>query len=633
MSIIDTYVHSDDTEYEIADSATRIRVSTIENKIPSGASPSNKMATASDVTGLQDNIIANTKLIKDTVGWSGKQLLPITLSKLKELNTGGTWVDNVYTFKGLTYTVAHDGDSVISITQTGTSTGTGYLFLAYLPLKNGDSFILNGSASNSSGTTTYMRVGKGGTEGTFVLSSIGGAETPVNISEDNNYSINIACGSIGITGTYVWKPMLRPANILDSTYEPYFGSTAFPRSEQAVLGAKNFLPNNNVTQTINGITFTKNADGSVTIGAGTASANTSYILGDIKPKAGNYILSRGTTNGQAFLSLSKYNGSTWVAGLVEIGNQAISEKGFTVDYSGYDTLRGFIYIGSGITISTPFTVYPMVRLASDPDDTYVPYAPINKELFPRSEQNLLGAKNQLPNTGKNETVNYVTFTNNSDGSITVNGTATAETWHVIEDVFTIPKGNYILTGCPNGGANDKFQVSFVVRNADNTADETTYKDYGDGVKVDIPADGRRCPAYIVVRNGQAINNLTFKPMLRPASDPDATYAPFAMNNKGLTDVSRRIQSVNIGNRSTCKIVPTDFANQQLFFITIAGSLPVKNGAFVVTVYGNKTGMVDEISSSSGHTITINTDGELEITTGAATYRRIMVVSSADFSIV
>ena len=135
------------------------------------------------VDNIQSNVIANTKLMKDSLGWSGKNKLPITLSKLKELNTAGTWVDNVYTFKGLIFTVAHDGDSVISITQTGTSTGTGYLYLGYLPLKNGDSFILNGSPSNTTAQTTYIRVGKGGTEGSFFKSNYGGNETAFDISE------------------------------------------------------------------------------------------------------------------------------------------------------------------------------------------------------------------------------------------------------------------------------------------------------------------------------------------------------------------------------------------------------------------------------------------------------------------
>ena len=181
-------------------------------------------------------------------------------------------------------------------------------------------------------------------------------------------------------GYYGVKRSLRnKLETIVGTYDETIKSL-FPRPEQAVLGAKNILPNNNTTQTINGIPFTKNADGSVTIGVGTASANTSYILGDIKPKAGNYILSRGTTNGQLSLSLNKYSGSVFVSNLVEIGDQAISEKKFTVDYSGYDMIKGFIYIRSGTVISTPFIVYPMIRLASDPDDTYVPYAMANREL-------------------------------------------------------------------------------------------------------------------------------------------------------------------------------------------------------------------------------------------------------------
>ena len=387
------------TVYDYTDAAAQASIAAIEEKIPDVASSENQLVTEAGlnnvlnfkedkvpgkglstndydntakgiVDNIQSNIIANTKLIKDTVGWSGKNKIPYPYYHTTRTENGITFTDN--------------GDGTVTANGTATAmTWFSMIATSYANASNlfekGQRYILNGCPKGGNGN---YRIRFNCNPYSYVNDDLGDGvefEYPDDSTLTHVY-IMIGVSSGATLNNVKFKPMLRDADILDDTYEPYFGSTAFPRSEQAVLGAKNILPNNNTTQTINGIPFTKNADGSVTIGAGTASANTSYILGDINPKAGNYILSRGTTNGQAFLSVSKYNGSTWVAGLAEIGNQAISEKEFTIDYVGYDTVRGFLYIGSGVTISTPYTVYPMIRVASDKDDTYAPYAMTNREL-------------------------------------------------------------------------------------------------------------------------------------------------------------------------------------------------------------------------------------------------------------
>lgn len=142
-------------------------------------------------------------------------------------------------------------------------------------------------------------------------------------------------------------------------------------------GAKNLLPNNAATKTVNGITFTVNSDGSVTAN-GTATS-TSYIIliSSFNLVGGKYILSdeANSTDGNVQIILDTPDGSQRFAACYG----ATREKKFTLNQAY--TLRSFIWIGSGITVDN-VTFKPMIRLASDTDSTYQPYALTNQQITP-----------------------------------------------------------------------------------------------------------------------------------------------------------------------------------------------------------------------------------------------------------
>lgn len=153
------------------------------------------------------------------------------------------------------------------------------------------------------------------------------------------------------------------------------------------------------------------------------------------------------------------------------------------------------------------------------------------EKFPRAEQRVLGAKNLLPNTATTQTINGVTFTVNADGSVTVNGAATAQAvFSLYHENQSCPYiGKAILSGCPSGGSGSTFDL----RITDDSVSSNT--DYGDGVNIGITSTGSWTVA-IVIRNGYTANNLIFKPIIRLASDPDSTYVPYAMTNRELMEM-------------------------------------------------------------------------------------------------
>lgn len=155
-----------------------------------------------------------------------------------------------------------------------------------------------------------------------------------------------------------------------------------------ILGAKNLLPYPyyETSHTENGVIFTDNGDGSVTIvtnGASTAAARFNLYGGqgnsNLLPNI--FVGMRGSMK----YSTGSYNPNVY-----------IYCQPYTADYSAHDNIndtdgtgwivtnkaliRVAIYVVSGTTLNTPITVYPMLRTPNDNDDTWTPYAMTNKEL-------------------------------------------------------------------------------------------------------------------------------------------------------------------------------------------------------------------------------------------------------------
>jgi len=149
-----------------------------------------------------------------------------------------------------------------------------------------------------------------------------------------------------------------------------------------VVGAKNFLNTSARTETINGITFTVNADKSVTAsGIATADCdfcleekNTWYLAKDKTDRRSGCILSGGG-------SADYYIYMFYADNEQGTGGQAVLTNNGEViipDASWYASVQ--IFVRSGVDFTTPFTFYPMVRLATDTDNTYEPYAQTNRQL-------------------------------------------------------------------------------------------------------------------------------------------------------------------------------------------------------------------------------------------------------------
>ena len=144
------------------------------------------------------------------------------------------------------------------------------------------------------------------------------------------------------------------------------------------------------------------------------------------------------------------------------------------------------------------------------------------------------SKKQLipyPHYNTTLTMNGVTWTDNGDGTITANGTATADSFYFCRNregnPLTMQKGNYILNGCANGGSNETYYIYMI--NASTLNQIAT--DKGEGYKLQL--DGvTNVGITCIVKSGTTVNNLVFKPMLRYASIEDDTYEPYVPSVDG-----------------------------------------------------------------------------------------------------
>lgn len=128
-------------------------------------------------------------------------------------------------------------------------------------------------------------------------------------------------------------------------------------------------------------------------------------------------------------------------------------------------------------------------------------------------------KNLLPNTATSQTINGVTFTVNSDGSVTCNGTASVSTFFLLKQHLQLEeRQSYYLTGCPTGGGGSSFRVY-----AQTDLGVNFYLDSGNGAIINYIS---QLEVLIVIYSGYTCENLTFYPMIRKADIEDDTYEPY-----------------------------------------------------------------------------------------------------------
>lgn len=134
---------------------------------------------------------------------------------------------------------------------------------------------------------------------------------------------------------------------------------------------KNLLPTTGTTTTNHGVTFTVNADGSVTITGETDTTSNNYFNAcEVTLPAGSYILNGISGGGTATYRFRLTSGS-WRGTIVVQAYDG--DVAFTLAEETTVYLRIYVGVAAG---EVNMTVYPMIRKATEADDSWMPYANI-----------------------------------------------------------------------------------------------------------------------------------------------------------------------------------------------------------------------------------------------------------------
>lgn len=306
---------------------------------------------------VESAVKANTKLIKDTVGWSGKNKLPNNRNA-------------IHTEDKLTFSV--NSDNSVTINSDGVTTADVYYRFyidanrigdSLLKLPNGRYRVVKGVNNNNIKLGIDKRDANGNYIGRYGTATYDN-EIVFDYNDAGTYHpepwVEIESGKT-ISNVTVY-PMLLDADILDLSYEPYFGSTAFPRSEQAVLGAKNI-----------GKYVNKSLSGDGTIGYQLTSGGSSIIASLENNK--NYVAQRKSGQGNRFriILFTNYPTSTPVLTTYQvIFDNTLDEYTFNSGSYNYAVLT---YDNASVIAQD--TAEAMISLDGG---TYAPYAKTNREL-------------------------------------------------------------------------------------------------------------------------------------------------------------------------------------------------------------------------------------------------------------
>lgn len=227
-----------------------------------------------------------------------------------------------------------------------------------------------------------------------------------------------------------------------------------------------------------------------------------------------------------------------------------------------NTVKISVYLNNSATAKTvSLDAYGMLCTSADYaiSSEIVPYAMSNRELTEEVETNKnniskdeaalvelvdAGAKNLLQNTAVSQSMSGVTFTVNSDKSVTLSGRATGNiTSFFIGREVPALTGNMVLSGCPKGGSTNTYKLDIL----DGTPNGSVlFEDFGEGANVDWKSITTGIyTARIRIGSGTTVDGLTFKPMLctKTAWDISQQYVP---HRPSYDELIARIEALEAG---------------------------------------------------------------------------------------
>ena len=308
---------------------------------------------------------------------------------------------------GITFTVNED----YSVTANGTATADANYILVInsnpILLDNSKAYTLSGCPSGGGDSTYRIYIQDTSFSKTYIDRGDGMTFTPKN----TEFYVYITISNGVTINNLVFKPMLNEGSTA-LPYMPYFSGLKNAFFKEIVSTGKNLIPYpyTDGTKTLNGVTFTVNNDGTITVN-GTATSLTVFFIADtdnnkIKLSLGvSYSLSGCPVGGDDKFSLNVQTTSY---------NQIFTD--FGNGYSGvtrYTDYYAFITISQGYTANN-LVFKPMLNEGS----TALPYEPYTQSVLSLPEAvELTEYDTAYPETGEIQ---------RQSNTLTFNGT---ETWY------------------------------------------------------------------------------------------------------------------------------------------------------------------------------------------------------------
>ena len=170
------------------------------------------------VDHISDGVVANTQLMKKSIGWINKNLVEITTS--------------TSTVKGIEFTIDASSGKV---TLNGTNDGTGASVKAlntsghYIYLEKDKKVIISGGFSS----TIRLDLYKSDEQSIEVL--VGADPVTWTVPKSGYYALAIFASKNSVAENVELRPMITDADIIDQSFEPYTNEVAVKKSEYTTM--------------------------------------------------------------------------------------------------------------------------------------------------------------------------------------------------------------------------------------------------------------------------------------------------------------------------------------------------------------------------------------------------------------
>lgn len=525
----------------------------------------------------------------------------------------------------------------------------------------GDHTYAYGTSSHAEGTRTitgtygFLITDSNNTNKTYTLNSVKGLAVDDSFSLHSTYYTKINCGKITaidttnktITVNEYYSPMeCGPVVYLFILNKPYIGLEMYEGSSSdnsshaegyatQALNLNTHAEGNNTFASsegahAEGVSTSAKAFGAHAEGFGTsASGQNSHAEGyytltqidnqhvqgkyNIPDATGRYahIVGNGTSDTKRSNAHTvDWSGNAWFAGNIKVGGTGQE-----------DTSAKEVAIKDEVTPRNTVSGYPIVLTDHLKNENILScnvYGNCGKNLIP------------YPYDKTTEVRNGVTFTDNGDGTLTVNGTATSNTYFIFNDklknIIDISK-KYILSGSSD-------ITVYVALYQDNTWKKAINSNNGKPAILDFPnytdIEYNRILVATYVPSGKTVNNAIVKPMIELGETATEFEKYEAVGDLDSTS-GKYIVPVTIEGKNMLRIVSSFTVNEAALNMKVNLLPGTYTLSWSSSVWGGDKGPAFQFQKNNIKVSSLATEGGYEIVTLTVPENSVTIYSNDNFS--